>query len=330
MNPDLIQKSVPLADFVWFKTGGSAAWFAEPKTAAEFGAAIVWARSRSLDITVLGEGANVLIADEGIPGLTIRPRISSLEIVRDGEHAFVRAGAGVSIGSLIQFCFEHNLLGLEEFSGIPGTVGGSVYINIHYFRFLLSDFLVSATVVDAQTGEVQVVDAAWFAFGYNTSTLHSRSHYLVDATLAVRPASALEVAFARGRSQEMIRHRAQRYPNARTCGSFFRNFHSHEVSFESNGQKMIFIAYYLDAIGVKGRLSVGGAAVSYKHANMLVTSEGATSADVVALAREMQKRVFDAYGIVPVSECQFLGFPRYPLLSHDDCLPVARAQVVSL
>ena len=147
--------------------------------------------------------------------------------------------------------------------------------------------------------------------------LHENNYYLVDATFKLKRAeSPLDVAFAQGRRKEIIRHRAARYPNAGTCGSFFRNFYPQEVTLESLGKKLIYVAYYLDKIGVKGALSCGGATVSYQHANMLVNSGNASTADLITLARTMQEKVRDAYGITPQPECRLLGFEKYPLLSY--------------
>jgi UDP-N-acetylmuramate dehydrogenase len=311
----LIQQHVPLADKNWFKTGGSAEYYAAPETPQEFSEAIIYARKHNLPITILGEGANVLISDAGISGLVIHPALKNISFIQNSDHIHVTAGAGVSMHELIDACLAHSALGLEEFSGIPGTVGGSVFINIHYFEFLLSKFITQATVINAQTGEIIQVDHAWFNFSYNYSTLHENNYYLVDATFKLRLAdSPLDVAYAQGRKKEIIRHRQSRYPNSGTCGSFFRNFYPEEVTLESMGKKLIFVAYYLDKIGVKGALSCGGAVVSYQHANMLVNSGTATTADLITVARTMQQKVFDAYGITPQPECRLLGFTEYPLI----------------
>lgn len=317
--PIFVQEQITLHDKNWFATGGKARWYAEPTTALEMSSALQWAAHNELPVFMLGEGANILISDEGFAGLVIRPQITNLEVLQQSCSAtaigHVRAGAGASFGHLIDFCLANNLLGLEEFSGIPGTVGGSVFINIHYFQFLLSNFLVSATIVHKTTGILETVAKDWFNFGYDYSKLHDGDYYLVDATFELRIATSLEAAHAQGRRDEIIRHRRQRYPTARTCGSFFRNFHPHEVTLESAGKKLIFVAYYLDKIGVKGELSVGDAIVSYQHANMIVNKGAATSTDIILLARKMQELVRNQFGITPVPECQLLGFSEYPLLT---------------
>lgn len=314
----IIQENISLADKSWFRTGGTARFYANPTDDQSMAAAIQFAHKHDLSIFVLGDGANILVSDAGFEGLVIKPAMA--EVRFDGD--LVTAGAGVGMPELIEQCLAQGLSGLEEFSGIPGTVGGSVYINIHYFQFLLSHFLVTARVMHAATAEIISVDAAWFNFGYDDSTLMRGEYYLLDATFKLKQIDTMEAAFARGRSAEIIRHRRQRYPYANTCGSFFRNFHADEVPFEINGKRICYVAYYLDKIGVKGALRVGGAVVSHQHANMIVTSLGATSDDVIQLVRSMQQLVFDHYGIVPQPECQLLGFNINPLLA-----PLVASQV---
>lgn len=309
---NLISHNIPLADKNWFKTGGNAKFYAEPSTAQEFTQTLQFAKENSLEIFVLGEGANILISDDGFDGLVIRPQIKSVKF--DTNNNTVTAGAGVSIPDLINVCLDHKLSGLEEFSGIPGTIGGSVYINIHYYQFLLSDFLCGAQVIEKATGKLLTVTPEWFKFGYNFSTLHEGNHFLVTSSFQLKPLTELEVAYAKGRQNEIIRHRNKRYPLERTCGSFFRNFFKKEYEQAQNGAQVPYVAYYLDKIGIKGILRSGGAVVSYLHANMIVTEPGATTTDVINVAKEMQQLVQKNFGILPQTECQLIGFKQFPLL----------------
>lgn len=310
-----IQTNIPLADKNWFGTGGFAKFYCEPTTSQQFQEAIIYATTHNLDIFILGQGANILISDEGFDGLVIRPSLTNIDIISlNNTSALVKAGAGITMPNLIDFCLNNNLIGLEEFSGIPGTVGGSVYINLHYFEFLLAHFLVSAEIIHKKNGSLETVDAQWFNFGYNDSQLHKKDYFLASATFTLKTATNKETAFAQGRKTEIIRHRAHRYPQLRTCGSFFRNFFNHEVTLEIENKKIIFVAYYLDKIGVKGSLRSGGAIVSRQHANMIVNIDNATSADIITLALEMQKLVVNQFNILPQPECQLIGFKNYPLL----------------
>lgn len=311
-----IQHNIPLADKNWFKTGGLAKFYAEPTSAQEFVQALEFAQTHTLPIFILGQGANILISDQGFDGLVIRPQLQTIATQEaDAQNILLSAGAGVTMPDLIEYCLANNITGLEEFSGIPGTVGGSVYINLHYFEFLLEQFLVHAQVINKLTGEIQIVQPAWFNFGYNQSTLLDEQYYLISATFKLKKASDIQTAYASGRSVEIIRHRASRYPKAGTCGSFFRNFHEDEVSIiNAAGKKMIFVAYYLDKIGVKGHLSVGDAIVSHQHANMIVNRGNATSSDIIQLAQKMQELVKEQFGIIPQAECRLIGFKEYPLM----------------
>lgn len=311
----IIECGAPLHDKNWFKTGGPAEFFCEPTTPQEFTEAILYAKNNGLKITVLGEGANVLISDEGINGLVIRPALRQFEIEAAGlpDEALAKSGAGLSFNDLIELCLDHNLLGLEEFSGIPGSVGGSVYINIHYFEFLLSQFLVSATVINTTTGELMTVDSSWFNFGYDDSRLMAGDYLLVLATFQLKKGTDLETAYARGRRIEIIRHRVRRYPTSNTCGSFFRNFFEEEFKHARGASKVPYVAYYLDQIGVKGTLTIGTAKISHQHANMIVTmGDHPKAADVIAVVTTMQNLVSERFGIIPQPECQLLGFKENP------------------
>lgn len=310
-----IQSNIILRDKNWFQTGGNARLFAEPRNADEFAEAISYANVQKAPIFVLGQGANILIADEGFSGLVIRPQITTISKKIDGNNALVTAGAGLSMHDLIDWCLDNNIFGLEEFSGIPGTIGGSVCMNLHYYQWSLDQFFVSAEVINYQTMAIQQADKEWFAFGYDQSKLQNGLSYLLTATFALtHNPDPCFTAFARGRRTEIIRHRVARYPSKNTCGSFFRNFHENEIPFTINNKKIIHTAYYLDAIGCKGSLTYGGARVSPQHANMIVTDSYATSADVINLARTMQEKVYEKFGIVPQPECQLIGFSEYPLL----------------
>lgn len=304
-------KDISLADKNWFKTGGRARFYVEPKNQQEFVDALHYVNTNTLDVFVLGSGANILISDDGFDGVVIHPQDNTVFF----KDSIVTAGAGVTIQDLIDTCLDHGFVGLEEFSGIPGTVGGSVYINIHYFEHFLSNFLVGACVLEKTTGKLFNVDVSWFNFGYDQSKLFEKKYFLVSATFNVQKVGALEIAYAKGRRDTIIRHRNQRYPTSNTCGSFFRNFLEHELIEARNCKKLPYVAYYLDKLGVKGELSVGNAIVSHQHANMLVTKPGATSNDVIALARKMQSLVRENFGITPHVECQLMGFKHNPFLS---------------
>ncbi len=309
-----IQQDIFLQDKNWFKTGGPAAWYAQPETERDMQELISFAAALKKNIVVIGQGANILISDQGIDALVICPNINYLFVNEDQNK--VTAGAGVSMDDLIVFCLEKGLLGLEVFSGIPGSVGGAIFINLHYFSSLIQHYLISARVIERVTGKIIDVSTDWFEFGYNQSRLHDRNYYLISATFSLSPASQEAIAYARGRRDEIINHRKRRYPLERTCGSFFRNFFPNEVA--TCAGQIPHVAYYLDIVGVRRHDGSGQAMVSFQHANMIVTKPGATTADIITVARLMQRQVYAEFGIIPQPECQLLGFSSYPLLTIDE------------
>jgi|SaaInlLV_10m_DNA_2_1039722.scaffolds.fasta_scaffold00147_7 UDP-N-acetylmuramate dehydrogenase len=307
-----ILQNIPLKDKNWFHTGGPANYFCQPCSGKEFQQALNFAKNNNLEIFVLGKGANILIHDNGFDGLVVNPIITEVEI--DKEEARATAGSGVDLQHLIQKTLDNNLIGLENFSGIPASVGGAAYMNIHYFSYLFSDFVVKANLLNIKTGEIETVRESWFDFGYDASRLQNKSHYLVDTTLQLIKATPTETAYAKGRADEIDAQRKCRYPNKNTCGCFFRNLEEHELEKIKPEAKTTYAAYYLDSLGVKGKAKHKNACVSEKHANMIVTKENATSNDVITLARKMQDMVVENYGVVLQPECQLVGFKEYPLI----------------
>ncbi len=306
-----IRKNISLKDKNWFQTGGKAKFYCEPKTYDDFVNSLEFGQNNGLKVNILGKGANVLISDNGFDGLIIHPKINFISKYNRNNN-LLTVGSGASIQDAIDWSLNKNLTGLEEFSGIPGTIGGAVYIDLHYFNFRLSDLLIKAEIIDKKTLEIKTVEKSWFDFGYNQSKLQEKKYYLLSATFNLKQVNNYKKYYSMGRRDEIIRQRSSRYPTSHTCGSFFRNFHDHELNSTNN---LKFIAYYLDKIGIKGALSHGDAIVSYKHANMIVNRGNAKSSDIINLARKIQELVFEKFGLIPVAECQFIGFDTYPLIT---------------
>ncbi|MCK4651242.1 UDP-N-acetylmuramate dehydrogenase [Candidatus Babeliales bacterium] len=312
-----IKKNISLKNKNWFRTGGSAKYFAEPKNINEFKITLEFAQKNNLEIFVLGGGANILISDYGFDGLVTKPDMKKINIITKKNYCLVQSECSVTIQDLIDHCIKNNIIGLEEFSNIPGTVGGSIYINIHYFDYFLSDFLYSATIINKKTDKSYCVDKNWFNFGYDKSKLQNKEHFLINATFKLKKANDIETAYCKGRRDEIIRQRTRRYPTSNTCGSFFRNFNEKEINFKIHNKKILFVAYYLDKIGIKGELRYKNAIVSEKHSNMIVTLKNTKSSDVINLAKKIQKLTFKKYGIIPQPECQLIGFKKYPLFQFE-------------
>jgi UDP-N-acetylmuramate dehydrogenase len=130
-----------------FRTGGPADWLVEPTSAEALAAVVAVARERDVQLTLLGGGSNVLVADAGVRGLVVRPRLMGIDLLPDGH---VRAEAGVTINGLVRWTIGRGLSGLEAWAGTPGTVGGGTYGNAHFQGRLLSELVSSVRVLTAQ------------------------------------------------------------------------------------------------------------------------------------------------------------------------------------
>lgn len=311
-----IRENISLREYTWFKTGGAARWFCTPSCPDDYVEAVQFAHAHDAPLCVLGEGANVLVNEDGVDALVIHPINTdiSVEPCEDDTRCLrVHAGAGAKVQDVIDAALDAGATGLEVFSGIPGTIGGAVFINIHYFDAFLADFFTRAHVCTFADGRIHSFPKDWFDFGYDLSTLHQGNDILIDAEFTLSRANDEEIAYARGRRDEIIRHRERRYPTERTCGSFFQNFTNENNLHQCEGREIRSVAWYLDRLGVKGTLRENGAHVSVRHANMIVTDDSATSRDVVRLARKLQKMMMDEFGLMPHAECQFIGFNEHPL-----------------
>jgi len=321
-----VEKRVKISDFSWFKTGGIASFFSYIQTVEEANEILVFAKNNSMPITIIGGGANILISDEGIDGMVIILRNAFIRqrniidkefsdnfVETDNEKKnFFEIGAGMAIDDAILGVLAMDSIGLEEFSGIPGTIGGAVYMNIHYFNFLFSDYVVGGYVIDILDGSFSYKSKEWFNFGYDYSTLHEKKYILWSVVVALKRGSLEDVWYARGRAVEIKRHRAARYPRERTCGCFFKNVsEKNEKCSMKNGKKILAAGFYLERIGAK-EFDNGGAFISEKHANMIVTRPGGKSNDILDLAKRSFDAVYAKYGIFLDVECELLGFSQLP------------------
>ncbi len=306
----LIQKNISLREKVWFKTGGKSKFYSEPQNIEDLKTTLQFARKNRLPLFILGSGANVLISDKGFNGLTVKPLLSKISFKKN----LVIAECGTILSDLIATTINQQLIGLEDFAGIPSTIGGAFYFHLHYFDKFISNFLHAAQIIDLNTLEIYTVPPEWFEFGYDKSKLQNKKFMLLSVTLKLKKVSKIQAAYAKGWADAIEKERKFRYPTTNTCGSFFKNFSKEEINFKISNQKITSVAYYLEKIGVKGSLKIGGAFVSHKHANMIETDSSANSKDIIKVAKLMQTMVFEKYKIVPQPECQLIGFDKYPLL----------------
>lgn len=297
-----IRKNVLLKNYSGYKIGGPADFFCEPKSKKELLTAIDFSIKKNIPIYVLGGGFNVLISDDGFRGLIIKPKINSLTIKKNE----VIAGAGVELSRIIKFSLKNGLVGLEEFSGIPGVVGGALYMNIHYYKALLNNFVEWIECVDNELNSY-LIKAKNKDWQYEFSQIQKNKFIVVRACFKLKKVDYKEKWKAIGKSEEIIRTRFYKYPKEPSAGSVFQNIDIKKFY----GAPAISAAHYIDRLGMKGT-KVGGAEISGRHANMIVNKGGATAKDVIKLASLVKKRVKNKFGIELKPEIQFIGFKKNP------------------
>ncbi|HEY7282522.1 MAG TPA: UDP-N-acetylmuramate dehydrogenase [Actinomycetota bacterium] len=286
---DRLRTSFRLAPLTTFRIGGPAALFLEPDSEADLRAAGQAVRETGIPFVVIGKGSNVLVSDEGYPGLVLRLGKGYRWAARDGT--MVTAGASMPLPRLAGIALSHSLAGLEFGVAIPATLGGAVRMNAGAHAHSLEEVIRRVEVFLMGSGEARSVPAGEAGFVYRSSGLPPDG-VVVAASVALRPGDPASI---RGGMDEAREWRRRTQPLAEpNCGSVFKN--------PPGGHA----AQMIDSLGLKG-LAVGGAEVSAKHANFIVARPGARATEVVALIRTVQERVADRFGVRLEPEVHLVG-----------------------
>ena len=278
----------PLGRFTTMRVGGPADLFASIHNLHELRAIVRFARARSIPLTILGRGSDVVIADAGIRGLVVQNRAEGSTI--DGERYIVESGQAMARAATETK--DAGLTGLEFGLAIPGTVGGAVWANAGAHDGDVAGVLEWADVLLGDGSEARLT-AAELDFRYRDSRLkHNRDEVVLQASFRLSPADPATIA---ARLDEIKRWRREHQPlGIPSAGSTFGN-----PAGDSAGR-------LIDALGLKGRTR-GGATVSEKHANFIVNDRKGRAADVRGLVDEVAAAVRDATGVELEPEVVFLG-----------------------
>lgn len=270
----------PMAKHTSFRIGGDAEAMAFPKTREELTAILKLSKMLDSKPAILGAGTNVLAPDEGIPGLVIclKDALDGMERL-DGNRIRLMAGVTMSRGAV--FAAKENLGGLEFAHGIPGTVGGGVYMNAGAYGGEMGQVVESVEVMD-RDGNIRRLSNQEMAFSYRHSVLEETGDIVLSADFRLEERPGEEV---RAKMKELIGRRSASQPlDLPSAGSAFKR--------PTGG----YAAALIDQAGLRG-FRVGAAAISEKHAGFAVNLGGATAADVKALLREVSDRVYEQSGI---------------------------------
>lgn len=282
----------PLSTASTFKIGGPASYAVFPQNVDEMASLCSLCRSISVPFIVIGNGSNLLFDDSGYEGVVIfTGELKTISI--DGTTVF--AECGVSLTHLSSVCGKEGLSGLEFAYGIPGSLGGAVYMNAGAYGGEMKDVIVSVDYYDLDSDELGSFECEECAFEYRGSIFNRSNKIILSATLSLVCADKDEI---KRQMDEYMTSRKEKQPlNFPSAGSTFKRYPGY------------FTAKLIDEASLKG-FSVGGAQVSPKHAGFVVNTGNATSDDVKALIEHIKAVIKEKVGIDIECEVKFISDPK--------------------
>ena len=278
----------PMREHSSFRIGGAAEVFAVAESEEELTCLAAFCREENVPLLVIGRGTNLLISDDGLRGVVVKPGEGLSALRAEGEH--IIAGAGVTLARLAQFAQQHALTGLEFAHGIPGSLGGAVVMNAGAYGGEMKDVVVSVRCLD-DDGEIREYPAEALDFSYRHSRFSEHGGIILGAVLSLTPGDGEAIA---AKMRELMAKRAHSQPlDLPSAGSTFKR--------PASG----YAAAMIDGAGLKG-YAVGGAMVSEKHAGFVVNTGGASFDDVMAVMAHVQSTVREKYGVTLEPEVRII------------------------
>lgn len=283
------EREVSMKNYTSFKVGGPAELFLSPENAGQTAKLVRFCEKEEIPVFVLGKGSNLLVSDRGIKGAVIYTgKQCGISLVDENT---VRAQSGASLAQLCTFALENSLSGLEFAYGIPGTVGGAVFMNAGAYGGEMKDVLLNSEYVstDETSGEL---DNEAMELSYRHSAYENSNLVITAASVRLAPADRNEI---KSTMNDILARRKEKQPlEYPSAGSTFKRP-------EGN-----FAGALIEQCGLKG-VSVGGAQVSEKHAGFIINRGGATAADILSLIKHVQARVKAQTGVSLETEIRLIG-----------------------
>lgn len=279
----------PMSRHTTFRIGGNADYFVKPGNADEVAAVIAVCREYSIPYFILGNGSNLLVSDDGYRGMIINIMDNMDSVTVDGR--IITAQAGALLVRVSVMARDNALTGLEFASGIPGTIGGAVYMNAGAYGGEMKNVVKTVRAID-EYGRIYELDSEKMDFSYRHSIVEERKLIVLEVTLELEHGSREAID---DRMKELAEARRSKQPlEYPSAGSTFKRPEGYFAG------KLI-----MDA-GLRG-YSVGGAQVAEKHCGFVINKGGATASDVVELIRDVQHDVDDKFGVTLEPEVKMLG-----------------------
>ncbi len=280
----------PLKNHCSFKIGGPAEALVIPKKEKALIAVLRYANENGIPLTVLGNGSNVLVRDEGVRGIVLKLAGGLTDLIYLGDNV-IAAGAGLLLSKLCLFALEKGLAGLAFAYGIPGSVGGAVYMNAGAYGGEIKNVLLSVRTVSRRDGTVRELPAETLELSYRHTPFMTGEEIITAAYFRLTPGDRADIE---EEMRTLLNKRKASQP---------LEFPSAGSTFKRPAQG--YAAALIDGCGLKG-LSAGGAEVSTKHAGFVINKGGATCADVLALMAKIKETVLSETGTELEAEVELL------------------------
>lgn len=277
-----------LKNHLYLRLGGKADYLLFPKTFSELKDVISLFKSEAIPITIVGRGSNIIVKDGGVRGAVIS-LVKLNEIKVDGEYIY--AAAGASLIKTAKLAMNHNLTGLEFASGIPGTIGGAVFMNAGAFGGEMKDVLDSVIVLN-KNNEVELRKVENLDLSYRKTNIDENNEVIIEALIKLKKGSHLEI---KKLTNHLTEQRNLKQPlNYPSCGSVFKR------------PKGMFAGKLIQDAGLQG-YRVGGAVVSSKHANFILNDSNATAKDYISVIEHVRNTVLNKFGVLMELEVRIIG-----------------------
>lgn len=289
MNVNEIQKFIPKENIyinepmnkhTSFKIGGPAECFIKIKTIEQLRNILEYEKKDNIPLTVIGNGSNLLVSDDGIKGIVLKIEIEKIDEHIQNDEILITVGSGIKLGAIAQKCLKEEIAGFEFASGIPGTIGGAIRMNAGAHGSEMKDIVKTVTYM-TRDGEVHTITNEQAKFEYRKSLFAEKDYIILEVEMQLKKGNAEEI---KEKMTEYATYRKEKQPiEYPSAGSTFKR-----------GTDFV-TAKLIDECGLKG-YQIGGAQISEKHAGFIINKNNATAQDVIKLMEYTKEQVYKKFG----------------------------------
>ncbi len=284
-----VKENVSMKDYTTFKTGGNCQLLISPNSVGALTEIVKECNKSDIPYTVLGNGSNVLVSDEGLNGIVIHiaENLSKIKLLDDTT---IYCEAGVKLGTLCNFALDNSLSGLEFAFGIPGSIGGAVFMNAGAYGGEMKDVVTKVCHIDTDGNEGCLIGDN-LSFGYRKSAYEENGYIITGVEISLEKGKQTEI---KEKMTELLGRRKDKQPlEYPSAGSTFKR------------PEVGFAGAFIEECGLKGK-QIGGAMVSEKHAGFIINYDNATSSDILKLMDFVKETVEKEKGVLLTPEVRFL------------------------